>query len=222
MYGKLQNGLLIEAPKDYILQDGTVIYNFNRSIEKMIMYGFKPIIQTTPAYNVDTQYAIFTGYNDAGKYIRYCYEIQDIEPSEAEVEIIETELAMQFLDINFEEQVQTLSDEQALQVKSVFPEWKEGVEYVVGFKLMYLDVLYKVLQSHTSQTNWTPDVSPSLFAQVIVGQNGEILEWVQPDSTNPYMTGDKVMFEGKVYESVIDNNVWSPAAYPAGWQQVEV
>ena len=47
-----------------------------------------------------------------------------------------------------------------------------------------------------------------------------ILEWKQPSSTNPYMKGDKVIFEGKTYESLIDNNVWSPAAYPAGWKNI--
>ena len=45
-------------------------------------------------------------------------------------------------------------------------------------------------------------------------------EWVQPDSTNPYMKGDKVIFNGQIYASVIDNNVWSPSAYPAGWEAV--
>ena len=49
----------------------------------------------------------------------------------------------------------------------------------------------------------------------------EIPEWTQPDTGNPYMTGDKVTYEGVVYESTIDNNVWSPAAYPAGWKVVE-
>ena len=50
---------------------------------------------------------------------------------------------------------------------------------------------------------------------------GEILDWEQPDSTNPYMKGDKVKYNGKIYESVIDNNVWSPEAYPQGWKEVE-
>ena len=52
------------------------------------------------------------------------------------------------------------------------------------------------------------------------GEQVDIPEWEQPDSTNPYMTGDKVRFEGKVYQSLIDNNVWSPTAYPQGWEEV--
>ena len=51
-------------------------------------------------------------------------------------------------------------------------------------------------------------------------ETGEILEWGQPDSTNAYSIGDKVLFEGATYESLIDNNVWSPADYPAGWNLI--
>ena len=78
-----------------------------------------------------------------------------------------------------------------------------------------------MLQAHTVQANWTPDAAPSLFAEVLTDPTGQtILEWKQPDSTNPYMTGDKVKYEGVIYESLIDNNVWSPVAYPAGWKQI--
>ena len=107
----------------------------------------------------------------------------------------------------------------------MFPKWQEGKAYVVGDRVLYLGVLYKVLQAHTSQAGWEPDITPSLFAKNLIvkdedGEQVDIPEWEQPDSTNPYMTGDKVMFEGKVYESLIDNNVWSPSAYPQGWQEV--
>ena len=62
--------------------------------------------------------------------------------------------------------------------------------------------------------------APSLWAKVLIPDENVIPEWEQPDSTNPYMIGDKVSFDGKVYESVIDNNIWSPAAYPAGWKEI--
>ena len=67
-----------------------------------------------------------------------------------------------------------------------------------------------MLQAHTSQTDWTPDVSHSLFAQILIPDENVIPEWVQPDSTNPYMKGDKVTHNGITYESLIDNNVWEP------------
>jgi hypothetical protein len=51
-------------------------------------------------------------------------------------------------------------------------------------------------------------------------QEPDIPEFVQPDSTNPYMKGDMVRWNGEVYKSLIDNNVWSPYGYPSGWQIV--
>ena len=60
-----------------------------------------------------------------------------------------------------------------------------------------------------------------MWALILIPDPEVIPDWVQPDSTNAYTKGDKVRFEGKVYESLIDNNVWSPAAYPAGWKEVE-
>ena len=67
-----------------------------------------------------------------------------------------------------------------------------------------------MLQAHTSQSDWTPDVSHSLFAQILIPDENVIPEWVQPDSTNPYMKGNKVTHNGITYESLIDNNVWEP------------
>lgn len=103
----------------------------------------------------------------------------------------------------------------------VFPHWNgNSKEYVKDDKVLYDGVLYKVLQNHTSQEGWTPTSAPSLFAKVLTSE-GEILDWEQPSSTNPYMKGDKVKYNGKVYESLIDNNVWSPDGYPVGWKLIE-
>lgn len=116
---------------------------------------------------------------------------------------------------------QVTDDEVALEIKEFYDIWTIDVNYKVGQYITYNDILYKVLQDHTSQENWTPDASPSIFANVLTSLDGTPKEWVQPDSTNAYMIGDKVMFEGNVYESIIDNNIWSPSAYPAGWKLVE-
>lgn len=116
----------------------------------------------------------------------------------------------------------SMDDEQASQFVELFPEWSgDSSSYATGDRVRYGGTLYKVLQDHTSQATWNPNDAPSLFAEVLPGQDGtEIGDWVQPDSTNPYSKGDRVRFEGKIYESLIDGNVWSPAAYPGGWQEV--
>lgn len=226
MYGKIVNDELIEAPKELVLDDGTVVENFNRSISLMKQHGFRPVIKDEPGHDVETQYCKFVGYEDTGYYIRFVYELEDIEFSKAEIQNKEAQKAMEMLNMDFQTQVQTLSDEQAIQVQSVFPLWQADVDYVVGFKVRYNDILYKVLQAHHSQSDWAPDVAVSLFAKILTGEvdpetgEPEILDWVQPDSTNPYMTGDKVIYNGVVYESVIDNNVWAPDAYPQGWKEV--
>ncbi|MBQ8570275.1 MAG: hypothetical protein IJ444_02055 [Kiritimatiellae bacterium] len=110
------------------------------------------------------------------------------------------------------------TDEQAYEVPVLYPEWKDGVAYEAGDRVLYNDVLYKVLTAHTSQAEWTPDVAASLFAKVLIVDPNVVPEWEQPDSTNPYMTGDKVTYNGKTYVSTVDNNVWAPDAY--GWSEV--
>ena len=121
-----------------------------------------------------------------------------------------------------EKAAMSLSDEDALEAVNLFPNWSgEAVQYKVDDRVNYEGILYKCLQAHTSQNAWTPLAAPSIWAKVLIPDANVIPEWEQPDSTNAYMIGDKVMFEGIVYESVINNNIWSPAAYPAGWAVVE-
>lgn len=115
----------------------------------------------------------------------------------------------------------TVPDEEVESVKVLFPQWKVGTNYEMNTRVRFKENVYKILQAHTSQEDWRPDVAVSLYAPLLIDEEtNEILEWVQPDSTNPYMIGDKVIFEEKIYESLIDNNTWSPVAYPAGWQEI--
>ena len=121
----------------------------------------------------------------------------------------------------YQTSLMSISDDVALKIPEVFPTWNGGgVDYKKDTKLTYNGVLYTVLQDHTSQASWTPDAAPSLFAKVLVSEDGMLQEWQQPDSTNPYNKGDRVLFNGKTYESLIDGNVWSPSANPAGWKEV--
>ena len=115
----------------------------------------------------------------------------------------------------------SLDDVDALEAIELYPQWSgNSIEYVKNARVRFDGILYRVLQNHTSQEGWTPAVAQSLFAKVLIPDPDVIPEWEQPDSTNPYQIGDRVRFNGKVYESVIANNTWSPEAYPAGWKEV--
>ena len=117
-----------------------------------------------------------------------------------------------------------LSDEQALTVKYLYADWDEnGIGYLAGDRVKYNEKLYKCLQNHTSQADWSPEAAPSLWAEILAGQDGtEIGEWTQPESTNPYKKGDKVTHNGKTWESLVDGNVWEPGAQGSEslWQEV--
>lgn len=121
---------------------------------------------------------------------------------------------------DYQAELAIIEDEVALVIPEVFPVWSgNSVEYNKDERVTYNGVLYKVITAHTSQESWTPTDAPSLFVKVIV-QEGEILDWEQPTAENAYKKGDKVRYNGKVYESLIDNNVWSPEGYPAGWREI--
>ena len=114
---------------------------------------------------------------------------------------------------------QTMGNPEALEAVELFPVWGAGEAYYAGERVQHGGVLYEVLQAHTSQAGWEPSAAPSLFAKVLIPDPDVIPEWEQPDSTNPYMTGDKVMHDGKTWVSVVDNNVWEPGVY--GWEVAE-
>ena len=103
-------------------------------------------------------------------------------------------------------------DEVAATAAFAFDPWDAAGAYEVGNRVRYADVLYKCLTAHTAQESWTPDVSPSLWAKVLIPDPSVIPEWEQPGSTNGYSKGDKVTHNGKTWESLADNNVWEPGA----------
>lgn len=115
--------------------------------------------------------------------------------------------------------INTIDDETAVAVSVLFPVWAAGVSYTVGQRVRYNNFLYKVLQAHTSQADWTPTAAPSLFARILTDEEtGEILPWEQPDSTNGYATGAIVSHNGTYYISTADNNVWEPGTTGAPWK----
>ena len=120
---------------------------------------------------------------------------------------------------HIETAVQSLPDGEALEVATLYPEWEADTDYPAGYKVQRGGALYKCLQAHTAQADWTPDAAPSLWAKALIPDPDVIQEWEQPDSTNAYKKGDKVTYDGSVWVSDVDNNVWQPGVY--GWTKIE-
>lgn len=118
-----------------------------------------------------------------------------------------------------EKAADSLDDTDALDATVLFPIWNPTSTYETGKRVRYEGVLYRCLQTHTAQADWAPVAAPSLWAKVLIPDSSVIPAWEQPGATNPYMKGDKVLHNGKTWESSIDNNVWEPGIY--GWVEIE-
>lgn len=117
-------------------------------------------------------------------------------------------------------------EEEILSVSSVFPIYKVGKAYKIKDIFSYGEnaagdaQLYQVLQNHISAEEWIPDKTPALYKAIGVAEDGHPV-WVQPlGASDAYNMGDIVNYEGVLYRSTIDNNVWAPSAYPQGWEEV--
>lgn len=117
----------------------------------------------------------------------------------------------------------SLTEEQAMEIVAVFDPWEIGKSYAVGDYLTYGvngvgdPQLFKVLQDHTSQADWTPDTAVSLYVAIGLDEQGYPV-WSQPTGAHDaYNKGDVVNYNGTLYQSLVDGNVYSPEAYPGGW-----
>lgn len=107
-----------------------------------------------------------------------------------------------------------LDDATALEAMAIFDEWQNDTTYAVNDRIRYADKLYKCVQAHTSQTDWTPDKTPALWVEVSIE---EFPEWHQPTGAHDaYNTGDKVSYNGQHYICTVDGNVYAPDVY--GWE----
>ena len=114
--------------------------------------------------------------------------------------------------------VDELSEDELLDMIDLYESYEIDKSYQADDIFKYEGKLYKVIQEHTSQENWIPSELPALYLNMM--PENVIPEWVQPTGGHDaYNVGDKVIYEGKVYESVIDGNAHSPAANPAGWKE---
>ena len=107
----------------------------------------------------------------------------------------------------------SLPEGTAVDVPELFPTWKPDTDYVIGDRRQFGGILWKCIQAHRSQDDWTPDVAVSLWARTSAD---EWPEWIQPTgASDAYMTGDKVSHNDQHWVSTVDANVWEPGVY--GW-----
>lgn len=112
----------------------------------------------------------------------------------------------------------SIDDVTAAEHTDCFAEWVSGVAYAVSNIRQYNGQLYKCVQAHTSQDDWTPDSAASLWSK-IGDPAEEYPAWSQPiGAHDAYNAGDKVSYNGKHYVSDVDSNVWQPDVY--GWSEV--
>ena len=147
--------------------------------------------------------------------------VPPVVPPQPQTEPWMTEI-MQAVKRMLSTETEELSDEDALDVAALFPTWisKVGEAVSVGERYWYDGKLWKVIQAHTVQSEWTPDVATSLFTEVSIV---EWPEWVQPTGAqDAYMTGDKVKHVSRTWESLVDNNVWEPGTVGTEnlWQDI--
>lgn len=140
---------------------------------------------------------------------------------------ISRELAVEQLRKAIQLLINTLDEDTALEVATVYPAWKVNTYYAKGQIISYGTnsvgdpQLYKVITGHTSQADWTPDTAASLFSAFGLDDDGYVI-WAQPSGAHDaYKKGDIVNYNGTLYESLIDGNVWAPDVYAAGWELVK-
>lgn len=110
----------------------------------------------------------------------------------------------------------TADDNTALTGIELYPMWAVGIAVAKDSRYQFNGKLYKVVQTHTTQADWQPDVTPALW--VIVSLE-EWPEWIQPTgSHDAYAKDAKVTHNEKKWTSDVDANVWEPGVY--GWTEV--
>lgn len=213
-----ESGNLVENPD---LESGQIV--FSNSVRVQFKYeddgwkaydtetnsrlpGFDSKLDGIPDIGED----IFRSYSEYS-YVKYtddelkAIEAQSIEAQRAEQQSLFSSVVLQAISPQ-------LTDEQALTIDLLFDDWSgDSVAYSENDRVRYNDILYRCLQSHTSQSTWTPTDAPSLWAKCLIDPDVPgIPEWEQPSSTNGYSKGDRVTHNGKTWESTIDGNVWEP------------
>jgi len=228
-YHRIVNGEIVKSglTDKFTREDGTTVYGYD-NLSDSIHYADGWRIEVMPEWDSETQ--------RLGRL--YLDTINDYVTREV-INLTAQELAqrkenlLQSLDDNFdyaqikallrllsEPLLDSVTAESLEVLTGIYKHYRPNKAYEAGEVFEYDSTLYKVVQPHTSQSDWLPDATPALYTPFT--PPGQVTEWVQPTGAhNAYQAGDKVLFNGSTYESLINANTWSPTAYPAGWQLIQ-
>lgn len=112
---------------------------------------------------------------------------------------------------------ESLDNKEALAAVELYPQWDGARIYEKDQRVRYEGVLYRCLQGHTGRNGWNPLDAPSLWERVLIEDSNMVPQWVQPESTNPYKKGDRVVHNGGMWISQVEQNIWEPGVY--GWEE---
>ena len=111
-----------------------------------------------------------------------------------------------------------------ISVQHQIPKWRrrDFTDVPIGTPYQYEDQIYKLWQTHdaTQQGDWTPDKAVSLWGICHTKDPKLAKLFVTPSGM--YMKDDCCKYDGKIYRSKVDNNVYNPKDYPQNWEEVEI
>jgi len=221
---RVKDGQVVQRnlPKTGKLSDGRWVSNYHLLPEdKLKAEGWLPVEENKPDFDPDIERLVFSHYEILDDKVIVHYKAENRPAPEPEQDP-EAEAVRSAVLLFTTEKIRAdeLDPEDIVPLVRLYPVYEIGREYKAGDLFAYKGELYEVVQGHTSQEDWKPDENESLYK--VKTPEGVIKEWEQPaGSYDAYDVGDMVEFEGKVYESVMDGNVWSPSQYPEGWELVE-
>lgn len=208
------NGVTYTANELKSMDEYKHLFNGNYVLENVdgVTFSYQPLSNYIIAYGIEEK----TGTAEE-VFSKVLVAIQkETENRAIKVSMSSIKKVAQFLSTN-------LTDEQAVEVSDLYPEFEIGHDYKIGDRFQYNNSLFKVNQDHTSQTQWVPgdEGTDALYTNLMFDESGYLI-WKQPTGAHDaYNTGDVVRYpdaNGQLYKSTIDGNVWAPDAYPQGWE----
>lgn len=204
-------------------QDFESILNFKSASQELIeSKGFYDVVR--PSYNPNTQILGEIYFDSQSKVFTYPIinktaqqiEEETINKINSEAEGVANSIDSKLLKKLLSSKLEALAEENMIEYRTFYEPFKIGISVSAGQKIYYStnDKLYEVIQGHTTQLNWTPDITPALFKEI--APPGVIPNWKQPTGAHDsYQVGNKVKHGGFTWECTVPNNTWEPGVY--GW-----